>query len=463
MNLKIRKRIMLLMAASIAVSMIIGCGRQTEVSDGNSQTGIQPEGEREEAISSDQSADQDTFYIYASNKTFEERLQYVYKKYPDMKKRIKLVCIEEPEKYRKKLEQLLQTPEAEDYPDMVVLDADTIREDACGDNLLSIADCGLTDEDSAQMYPYTLELATDQKTGDVMGLSWQICPGAFVYRADLAETYLGVFSPEEMQERVATWDSFLQTAQEIKNASEDGTRILSSCQDITEVFAVNKSLPWVDDTDVFSIDDTMLTYMEVYKILYTEELTQNSEKGSEEWKVGAYKDTVFGYFGGANFLQYVLKLYCGGETVGEGTYGLWNICQGPGAYYDGGSWLCATTGCEDPEFAGSIMKALCCDTEILSDIAEGTGALVNHKAVMQSLSDEGKGSYDLLGGQSYYALLMSLAERINVSTVTSYDTRIKELLLLQTQAYAQGEKNQEETITDFKASVSEAFPSLQVE
>ena len=331
------------------------------------------------------------------------------------------------------------------------------------DYTLPVTELGITDADLAEMYPYTLTIATDKRDGSLKGLSWQSCPGSFMYRTDLAESLLGVTTPEEMQAKISTWDDFLATAQEIKDASGDAVRILSSNGDVTNVFMSNKTLPWVDDAGVFHMDDEMVNYMDVVKSLEENDLTWKTATWSEEWNAGPAGDSVFGYFGCTWFLHWTIKANCGGAAVGEGTYGLWNMCQGPAPYYWGGTWLGATAGCSDKELAGLLMKGLCCDTEIMTKMSEETLDYVNNKTAMKTLSDAGKGAYDFLGGQDFIAVFSPLADNVDVSWMSAYDQKVNELLEVQLTAYATGEKDKDTAIADFKQAVRDAYPAVTVE
>lgn len=239
--------------------------------------------------------------------------------------------------------------------------------------------------------------------------------------------------------------------------------MLSSNGDIAEVFRSNMENPWVDANGVFRMDPIMEQYMELCKTFEQEDLTQKTTTWSDEWNAGPSTDAVFGYFGCTWFLHWTIKANCGGSAVGEGTYGLWNMCQGPMPYYWGGTWLGATAGCSDTALAGQIMKSLCCDTEIMTKMSSETLDYVNNKTAMQTLSDEGKGAYDFLGGQDFIAVFSPLADNVDVSFMSAYDKTIGDLLGTQNTEYSLGNKDKETAIADFKAAVAEAYPSLTIE
>ena len=468
-----KKLLSALLSVAMVASLLVGCGGSAETEAPAEEVKEEapaeevkeeaPAEEVKEEAPAEEAASTDKFYIYSWNTELGDRLAYVYAANPGVEERIEYVNVGDSAVYQEKIDQLLQTPDAEDYPDLIAFEAGYIMKYTNSDYTLPVTELGITDADLAEMYPYTLTIATDKRDGSLKGLSWQSCPGSFMYRTDLAESLLGVTTPEEMQAKISTWDDFLATAQEIKDASGDAVRILSSNGDVTNVFMSNKTLPWVDDAGVFHMDDEMVNYMDVVKSLEENDLTWKTATWSEEWNAGPAGDSVFGYFGCTWFLHWTIKANCGGAAVGEGTYGLWNMCQGPAPYYWGGTWMGATAGCSDKELAGLLMKGLCCDTEIMTKLSEETLDYVNNKTAMKTLSDAGKGAYDFLGGQDFIAVFSPLADNVDVSWMSAYDQKVNELLEVQLTAYATGEKDKDTAIADFKQAVRDAYPAVTVE
>ena len=331
------------------------------------------------------------------------------------------------------------------------------------DYTLPITDLGLTEADLAEMYPYTIQIATDQRDGSLKGVSWQACPGSYMYRRSLAEKYLGTSDPAEVQEYVKDWDTFIETAKMINEKSNGATKILSSNDDIQNVFYSNKSEPWVNADKQFVYDPSFDKMLDVYYELEQNDLTCKTTCWTEEWNAGPSTDEVFSYFGCTWFLHWTIKANCGGAAVGEGTYGDWAMCAGPQNYYWGGTWLCATKDCSDPALAGQIMKTLCCDTEVIQKLAEETLDYVNNKTAMKNLSDAGKGAYEFLGGQDFISVFSPLAENVDVSWMSAYDQKINEQIVSQAQSYAKGEKDKETAVADFKKAVADMYPDITVE
>ncbi len=397
------------------------------------------------------------FYIYSWDRELERRLEYVYQAYPEIESRIHYTVIGNGEGYREGIGRLLQEPEAEEYPDMIVMGSDLILEYVCSDRLLAVTECGITEIDLREMNPYTIAMATDRKDYILKGVSWQSCPGAFFYRKDLAKELLGVKNPEEMQEKVGSWEKFLETARQVEEASGGKTKILASREGLLEIAMFGKTQPWVVLDGVFQMDGTESVYMEVVYALEREGLTGQAAKGSGEWNAGFADGSVLGYFGGTGFPGEEIEPNCGGSGIGEGTYGLWNVCQGPVPYVTGGNWLGASAGCSDPALAGQIMQALCCNGEVMAEVSKGTSDYMNHKAVMESFFGE-KDSDGLFGGQDVGKAFAAIADRAEAFWMCVYDWEIHRKLEKQATAYAAEEKDKEHAVDDFKREVMETLP-----
>ncbi len=405
---------------------------------------------------------EEKFYIYSWNGELGERLEYIYAADPEIRDRVEYVSVGSREDYQEEIDRLLQNPEAEEYPDLIVFETDYIMKYTNSDFTIPVTDCGLTEVDLMEMFPYTITAASDRRDYELKGVSWQCRPGFFLYRADLAEALLGVKNPDEMQARIGSWEDFLETAREIREKSGDGIRMLSSVSDAAAVFMTGRNGPWVDSDGVFRMEDTMFMYMDVAYALENEELTCGTGRQETEHGTGLSGDSVFGCFEGAWGL-YGDEAHYGTALAGGEIYGPWNICQGPAPFFLGGTWLGATAGCSDTVLAGRIMKALCCDTEVMTEIARGTGDYVNNKSAMKALSDEGKGSFAFLGGQNFIEAVFPIAEAADTSWMCAYDREISELLDAQVSAYIKGEKEKERAVADFKNAVAQTWPSLTVE
>ena len=152
---------------------------------------------------------------------------------------------------------------AEDAPDIFTLEAAFVKKYVNSDWTADLKDLGFTDEDFATCIPAMLQIGANPD-GVQKGLAWQSTPGALMYRADLAEKYLGVTTPEEFQEKVADWDAFLETAEELKEASEGACKMFCATGDIWNAYQYNREAGWVVDGKL-NIDDNLYDYLDLLK------------------------------------------------------------------------------------------------------------------------------------------------------------------------------------------------------
>lgn len=423
----------------------------------------------ENVISGDESV-ADPFYVYSWNTEVGDRLEYFKKAYPEYADRVIYVNTGGTNFYQTKIDPLLDTPDNQQYPDMVALEADYILKYVNSDYTLPITDLGITTDDLKNQYEYTYKITTDSN-GAIKGLSWQACPGAMMYRRSLAKQYLGTDDPAKVQEYVKDWDTMLETARKINKDSNGATKMFSGNDDVQRVFMAARTQPWVKD-DVLTIDDQMLSYMDFNKALEQENLTNKTTQWDTAWTSNVNSDNTFAYMGCTWFLHWTLKANSGAldadgkvdeSKLADSSYGDWAMCQGPQEYYWGGTWLSATKDCSDPELAGLIMKFMTCDTANMKQICEETLDYVNNKEAVNQLIAEGKGEFDFLGGQDFLAMFSELAEKVDVSTMCSEDFDINSAWNTQIREYSTGAKTKEEAIADFKKNVSDLFSYITVE
>lgn len=404
-----------------------------------------------------ESSTSDKFYIYAFNTDLEKQLTLLYERYPELKDKIVYVNAGSSDTFQEKIDALLKTPDAEDYPDIFCLEGGFIMKYANSDYTMDVSKLGITADDMAQMYPYTLDLAKDPRDGSVKALSWQACPGAFYYNADVAEKYLGITSPEDMAAAISGWDNFLATARKLNESSAGAAKILSSNDDVYYLFVSNKENPWVDQSGVFHSDPMVSQYMETVKTLVDEKLTWNTSSWGQEWYASMSSGDVLGYFGPTWFANGVLK-GSAGDTAGH-----WRVCQPTVPYYWGGTWMAVSSECKDLDTAAKVMRVMTCDTDSMTELAEQFGEFSNNKAAIQKVIADGKSGYDLLGGQDFYQFFSNMASNVDVSFFSAYDTKANELIRVQVAAYANGEKTLDQAISDFEDAFAEAFPSVTFE
>ena len=91
---------------------------------------------------------------------------------------------------------------ADDKIDIFLVEADyALKYVDSAYSLDVMKDVGLKKKDLANQFQYTKDVMTDSK-GKLKGVSWQACPGGFVYRRSMAKELLGTDDPAKVQEEV---------------------------------------------------------------------------------------------------------------------------------------------------------------------------------------------------------------------------------------------------------------------
>lgn len=356
--------------------------------------------------------------------------------------------------------------------DLMCLEADWILQYINDDTLVApLSDLGITEADYANAYDYTVQIGKD-KNGVLKGASFQAAPGGFVYRTDLAEEYLGVKTPEEMQEKVKDWDTFMETAKTVYEASGNKTSLTATEGGLWQVYAANRTQPWVVDGKL--VMDTAEDFFDVAKTMADNHYLAGVPQWDPAWYQAGQDGTTMGYFfstwcmtnsDGSQLWQAEGVTKDDDGNLSGPTFGKYNICQGPTGYFWGGKWLAASTKCDTKDLATEFVKFFTTDADTMQKYAEFTGDFTNNKVAMQAIIDAGTNKNDLLGGQDQFAVLADGANNIKMDgLITEYDSKIKSCLNTAVQDYIAGTyATKEEAVDAFKKSVVATFPDIVVE
>ena len=387
--------------------------------------------------------------------------------------------------YTSKVDNLMATaPTSEDAPDIFTLEAAFVKKYVNSDWTADLmGDLGITEEEVAAAIPVMKQIGTSNINGKLKGLSWQATPGALMYRASLAEKYLGVTSPEEMQEKVADWDLYMETAAELNEASEGAVKMVVGAGDIWNAYNYGREQGWVVDGKLV-IDPILYDYLDLCKVLEEDDLSNKGAAWTEAWFNGMKSDTTLTFLLPTWGLHYTLKPNCGfttNDTMTDeemkaacekdgGTYGDWRMVPGPVGYSWGGTWIGANAAkvaeMSDAKKAAvkDFILFFTMSEDFLYQYAKDSGDFVGSNAVVEKILAEGGTPNPFLGGQDHYSIFAEAANLANGSIMTDYDEKMNSLWSdYVTTPYSKGEVELEAGIAEFKAQVAAQFPELVVE
>lgn len=355
-------------------------------------------------------------------------------------------------------------------PDMVALEEEILSKYMSSGALASLENIA-TEENTANMYDYTLDAATDDD-GNVLGMAWQATPGAFFYRRSMAIELWGTDDPTVVQSHVDTWDNFIETAADLK--SQIGVDILSSLTEPCKVFYAQRDCGWVDSSNKLTISSNLYEGDDnLYDVLYALQGGTSSAlyvNEQSEWNSGWFadmsSDNVFGFFLSSWGLHYNLKEYSVNTTTGFDTAGDWGVVQGPDAFSDGGTWLSVLSTSDKQEECEQIIEYFTCNEDFLTSWAESTGDYMNNKSVMSVISEDYSEAF--LGGQNHYEILYAAAEELEGNYLTKYDSTINATFQEWAVVYAMGTDSmgniytKDAALEQFKLSVLAQYTTITV-
>lgn len=462
-----------LLCAAMAASLVSGCssGAKSEsASAAPETTAAGTETAETTGAAAVESTEGKVINIYVWNDEFKARYEDYYSSKLPAGYTVNFVTTpSENNAYQNALDEALLNQDsaaADDKVDMFLVEADYILKYVNSDATLDLKDIGITDQDMSKQYDYTKVIAQDA-SGAQKGISWQGCPGLYIYRRSIAKDVLGTDDPAEVQKSINDWDSFNKTAALMK---EKGYYMVSGFDDTYRTFSNNVSAPWVDGNKIV-IDPKMEKWVEQTKEYTDKGYNQKTILWASEWAAGQGPEgKVFGYFMPAWGVDFVMagnslakaEADGGKQEVGNGCYGDWAATTGPESYNWGGTWLCAAKGTDNPQIVADIMKTICCDDATMKKIVEEKNDFANNKTVMEELA---KSDYKsaFLGGQNPLQMYCDAAEKIDMSKISPYDQGLNEEFQTAMHDYFNGTVDKDTALKNFYTAVSEKYPELQAE
>ena len=365
--------------------------------------------------------------------------------------------------YQTKLDEALLNQEsasADEKIDLFLVEADYARKYTNSDATMNIADLNGVADATADQYDYTKEVVSDAD-GNVKGVSWQACPGLIAYRRSIAKEVLGTDDPEKVQEALADWDKFAETA---KKMADKGYKMLSGYDDTFRPFYNNDAAPFVEDDKTINIDKNIMEWVKMTKEYTDNGWNNKTSLWAEDWNKDQGKDSkVFCIPACTWEIDFTLTGNADPDQTKDPEKSAWGdyaVCVGPVSWCWGGTWLTAAAGTDNTDLVSDIMIKMTTDPEILKKIATEKGDFVNSQSVIADLAENYEGN-DFLGGQNHYALLSDSAANLSLKIASAYDQGIIETMQSAMKDYYDGNADLEKAKANFETAIKEKYPNLE--
>ena len=466
-----KKVISALLATAMVATMFAGCGSKaddaaTTTDDAAATTDDAAAGD--DAAAEDAPAEEEgkVLNIYCWNEEFKSRLTAHYPGYEEVDAtsgKIGDVDVKwnitpsDDNAYQNNLDETLlkqADAAADDKIDLFLIEADYALKYVNSDYTMSMTDLGFDGSEFDNQYQYTKDVVTDEN-GNMKGVSWQGCPGVLIYNREAAKEVLGTDEPAQVQASVADWDTFLATAQKMKDA---GYQMTSSANDTFRVFSNNVTSKWVEDGKI-NIDDNIMNWVEMSKAMVDAGECGTHDLWSDDWSKGFYPEgKVFCYFGPAWLIDFCMAA---DDEASIAHAGGWAATEGPQGFFWGGTWICGATGTDNKSLVKDIIEKLTCDENIMIDIVKQDNDFVNNKPAMTKMGADSSYGSAVLGGQNAIPMFCAGAENIDLSNTSPYDQGCNESFQSAMKDYFEGNvATVDEALETFKKAVVEKYPEL---
>jgi hypothetical protein len=456
----------------MAATLLSGCGGSSSTSSDSSSSAAEDSAGDSAATTTDSSK---VINVWAFTDEVPGMIEKYKETHPDFDYEINSTIIATTDgAYQPALDQALAGG-GSDAPDIYCAESAFVLKYTQGDAYqyaASYKDLGIDVDNeikAADIAQYTVDIGTNPD-GEVVGLGYQATGGAFIYRRSIAKDTFGTDDPDEIAQIIGagtnSWDKFYEAAAKLK---EKGYGIVSGDGDIWHAVENSSDQGWIVDGKL-NIDQKRENFLDLSKELKDNGYHNDTQDWTDAWYAdmkGEGEKGIFGFFGPAWLINYTLAPNCGGEAVGEGTYGDWAICEPPIGFFWGGTWVLASKTAAESGDAAKTQAIADIINWITLDCTEdglqykwangtlngegGTKDCVASGTVM-AMSD---GTLDFLGGQDMFDVFVPANQYANGTNLTQYDETINTYWRDSVRSYTAGEKTRDEAIAAFKQQVAD--------
>lgn len=461
-----RKLLSALLSVAMVATLLVGCGSTEADAPAATDAAASTEAAAETEAPAAPAEGDNVINLYAFTDEVPGMIDKFIESHPDFGYTINSTIIATTDgAYQPALDQALATG-GKDAPDIYCAEAAFVlkyTQGAASQYAAAYKDLGIdvdAEVAAADIAQYTVDIGT-RGDGELVALGYQATGGAFIYRRSIAKDTWGTDDPAEIGAKIGPgWDKFFAAAEELK---AKGYGIVSGDGDIWHAVENSSDTGWVVD-GALNIDPKREAFLDLSKQLKDGGFHNDTQDWQDAWFAdmkGEGAQPIFGFFGPAWLINYTIAPNCGGEAVGEGTYGDWAICEPPIGFFWGGTWILANKDTTKAEAVGQIIDWItldCTEDGLQYKWANGTlnGEGGTKDAVasgtVMSMSD---GSLEFLGGQNMFDIFVPANQFANGKNLTQYDETINTYWRDQVRAYTAGEKSREDAIESFKQQVAD--------
>lgn len=311
------------------------------------------------------------------------------------------------------------------------------------------------------LVPYVPNSSRDSK-GRITALSWQATPGALFYRRSIAKDVIGSDDPAEVSKYTSDLNKFYELGEMVNKKFSGEKYLLAGYSDMQQFIFNLRDKPYVTDNKLY-IPQGMYDYMTIAKKMRDNNIERGTRTWQPPWFSSMADGSVMCYILPTWGLHYVLRPNAEPEAEkGEKEFtGDWGMAIPPASYSWGGTWVGVNRMSDKKELSYLFVKYVGSNPDFLEKWALKTGDYVANTKVTSKIKDQF--TQPFLGGQNHYEYFDKEAQKIDVSSRGPWDFQIENAFADQVDLHVNGEKSFDNAIEDFKKSVKEILPDIEVE
>ena len=277
-----KKRILsVLVFATLVVGMMSACGN-TEAPTTESEP-VEANAKTAESATKEDSADfsddpnlEGELTVWDWNSAYEEEMYPEFQKvYPNIK--INYVTVAHGD-YMQKLQSAIAT--GTDVPD-IIFGEGAWRGKLFDMDILENLEAAPYNIDRNDMMDY-LHDGMSNFRGEIVGVDQSLAPAGFAYRRDLAKEYFGTDDPDEVYEKISTWDKFIETGLEVQEKSGGAVTMLSGFGDVLYATRLQNCQDYIDG-NVIDITERMQEPLETAIKVRDAKIIGDHEMDTPSW------------------------------------------------------------------------------------------------------------------------------------------------------------------------------------
>lgn len=234
-----KKVVGLLLCVSMTIGLLAGCGNSNSADEkGEAKSDVSTEDTAESSGSKGE------ITVWDWNDAYEKKMYPEFQKaYPDIK--VNYVSVAHGD-YMQKLQSAIAT--GTDVPD-IILGEGSWRGKMFDMDILENLEAEPYNIDRNDMFEYLHEGMSNFR-GEIVGVDQAIAPAGFAYKRDLVIKYFGTDDPNEVYEKISTWDKFIETGLDVLEKSDGEVKMLPGFGDALNTTKQQNCQPYINENEI---------------------------------------------------------------------------------------------------------------------------------------------------------------------------------------------------------------------